>query len=79
MSRDILMSISSNNYNMIRNSIAKLLKIEPSFLPSYYLATKHWVPLILGEIEYTEKYLHMLLKSKRDKIVVSNDPDDYHR
>jgi len=71
------MSISSVNYNMIRYLIPKLLSIKESFLPSYYLTTKHRVPLITGEVKYTDKYLHLLPKLDMNKIVVSDDPNNY--
>ena len=54
-----------------------LLKIEPLFLPLFYLTTKYNYKLISIDAKLLETYLYLLLKLDLNKIQKSANQNDF--
>ena len=75
--KTLLLETTQKAYGVLRDSICHLCSMSIESLPSYYMATKHRVPLESGEIDLLPEYLPLLPSKDRDAIKKSNDAQDF--
>ena len=71
---NIILECSTITYGKLCNGINDAYN---DTLPSYFIATKHRLKLISGEIEYVKDLMFLMPKSSPQLLERSDDPDDY--
>ena len=74
-----MLETSTRAFARIRQRISTLFKTNLNKIPSLYEATKHWLPIWIGEVKAFSKHGFLIPQSDQWKLVRSREEKDHVR